>query len=202
MMIFYKNKTICNLCYSLTVLFFFSCTPVKNGTRDEKLYPKEIEINPEMGKKLENYDPDFFCYMDTEEMKLYSLGDYLIFQSVLTGPTGRGSNYYYQLLVNKDFSKDMFFMSLSGEIRNVWLSKDTLFINLLDFDDEAYYNGEYFLYDSCDFVLTRTKKSTSSFSLDTIDTKKIRIMWKDAVTYTIPDATRCSGCSGCIGLTK
>lgn len=160
------------------VLLFFSC--VSEGMdKCGKTHPVEIELSPAIRKSFETYDPSFFCYMDNDKMELYCLGDYYILKSILSGPTGRGSNYYYYLLVDKSFSKDVFFVSLSGKVENIWLSEDTLFANLLDFDDDAYYKGEYNVYDSCEYVIIHTQQSSSTFSLDTINEEKVRIRLKD-----------------------
>ena len=185
-----------NLYYLLLiVLLVFSCVPARTGGHEhqyeerindskDSLYPEEMELYPSLKIQLENYDSGYFQYMDTKKMKLYSLGDYYIMRSNLTGPTGRGSNYFYYLLVDKRFSKDIFSISLSRETKNIWLSKGLLFINILDFDDEAYCNGEYYICDSCDFSLIHTRQSSHSFSLDTIGYEKRTIMWKDIETYT------------------
>lgn len=177
------KRIIISVTYSLIIaLLFVSCFSESNNS-GRRVYPEEMIISPNIQKEFENYDPDFFCNMNTEELKLYSLGDYYILQSVLCGPMGRGSNFFYYLLVDKNFSKDMFFMSLSNERKNFWLLRNTLFVDLWDYDEEAYWNNEYYFCDSCDFMLIHTRQSPYAFSLDTLNKETVRTTLKDIKSY-------------------
>ena len=159
-----------------------SCVSARNYF-DDIMSPTEEKISAEMTKKLDDYDPAFFDAVDTEQMRMFSLGEYYIFQSILRGPTGLGSNFYYYLLVKKDFSKDIYFMSLSREIKNIWKKGNSLFIDLLDFCTESYFDGEYSYCDSCVFISFHTELSTSSFSLDTISSEKQYLSWGDIKSW-------------------
>lgn len=164
----------------LTVLLLFSCHFERNGA-NELLRPEEVEMTPEITEIMANQD---LGIIDIREMKLYVLKDYYIAKSVLCGPTGRGSNYFYYLLYDNSFSKSMLFMSLSGEINNIGLIGDTLFVDMLDFIDDVYYNGEYFQFDSCDFVCIHTKQLLSSFKLDTVSIDTVICDWGDVSEYS------------------
>ena len=163
----------------LTVLLLFSCHFERNGA-NELLRPEEVEMTPEITEIMANQD---LGIIDIREMKLYVLKDYYIAKSVLCGPTGRGSNYFYYLLYDKSFSKSMLFVSLSGEMNNIGLIGDTLFIDMLDFIDDAYYAGDYFQRDSCAFVCIHTKQLLSSFKLDTLSIDTVSLGWGDMHTY-------------------
>ena len=141
--------------YLLTVLLLFSCHFERNGA-NELLRPEEVEMTPEITEIMANQD---LGIIDIREMKLYVLKDYYIAKSVLCGPTGRGSN-------------------------NIGLIGDTLFVDMLDFIDDAYYNGEYFQFDSCDFVCIHTKQLLSSFKLDTVSIDTVICDWGDVSEYS------------------
>lgn len=168
------------ICFMAIILS--SCVSARNYS-DDIMSPTEEKVSAEMTKKLDDYDPVFFDAVDTEQMRMFSLGEYYIFQSILRGPTGLGSNFYYYLLVKKDFSIDIYFMSLSREIKNIWKKGNSLFIDLLDFCTESYFDGEYSDCDSCVFISFHTELSTSSFSLDTISSEKQYLSWGDIKSW-------------------
>ncbi len=165
--------------YILIVLLFFSCRPERESNSG-MMRPVEVEMTSEITKNVANHD---IGIIDIREMKLYALRDYYIAKSVLCGPTGRGSNYFYYLLYDKSFSKSMLFVSLSGDMNNIGLIGDTLFIDMLDFIDDAYYAGDYFQRDSCAFVCIHTKQLLSSFKLDTLSIDTVSLGWGDMHTY-------------------
>lgn len=157
---------------SLTVLFT-SCFHTKK--QHDVIYPQNIEIS---NQTIQRVDSLMYC-MDYSKLKLYMLGDYYIFRSILCGPLGRASNYYHFLLLNNDFSNPVYVMSLSSNTNNIWIENDSLFIDLLDFVDEEYDSGICFDGDTSNFVLYHTCLSIPSFTIDTISENNVRLAWKD-----------------------
>lgn len=147
-------------------------------------YPTEIKKTPDIEKKVGNVAPEYYSIIDIYRMKVYSLGKYYFAQSILCGPSGRASNYHHYLFTDKTYSKQIVFMSLSPVINNIWIDGDTVFVDLLDFIDESYYNEEYSNCDKCNFVLRHMKLITPSFVLDTITEEKVSLGWKELETYS------------------
>ena len=164
------------------VLLNISCTHL-SGDGDIKIYPVEVENTQEITKMIEDAAPSYFNIIDIYRLKVYSLGEYYITQSILCGPSGRASNYYHYLLMDKDYSKKAYFMSLSSEINNVWIERDTLFANLLDFIDEAYDNGEYSNCKKCKYAVCHMKLISSSFVLDVVSEEEVCLWQKDLDKY-------------------
>lgn len=172
------KSQINDIFFILIVLFFVTCTS-KRSADDGMMYPEKMNLNNGLINKLENCDYDYFNNINLEALNLYCLGDYYLFQSTLCGPTGRGSNFYYYLLVDKSFYREFFFASISNEIKNIWISEDTLYINIWDYDDETYFNDDDQLGDSGDFVFIQSRFCSNSFTLYTITYEKKRLRWKD-----------------------
>ena len=158
-----------------------SCFSLKNDGQIK--YPTEIKKTMKIVKKIENIAPEYYRVMDIHRMKVYSVGDYYLVQSILCGPSGRASNYHHYLLTDKTYSKQIGFMSLSPAINNIWIDGDTMFVDLLDFIDEAYYNDEYANCDKCNFVLRHKKLITPSFVLDSITEERVILCWKELEMY-------------------
>ncbi len=159
-----------------------SCSPTKRDSHVKK--PTEIKGTSDIAKKIQDIDPSYYSVIDVSRMRIYSLGDYYLAQSILCGPSGRASNYHHYLLTDSSFSKHTYFMSLSSEISNIWIDGDTVFIGLLDFIDETYYNSDYSNCDKCDFVLFKMKLSAPSFVLDTISEEKVSLGWNELITFS------------------
>lgn len=159
-----------------------SCFSLKNDGQIK--YPTEIKKTMKIVKKIENIAPEYYSVMDIHRMKVYSVGDYYLVQSILCGPSGRASNYHHYLLTDKTYSKQIGFMSLSPAINNIWIDGDTMFVDLLDFIDEAYYNDEYANCDKCNFVLRHKKLITPSFVLDSITEERVILCWKELEMYS------------------
>jgi hypothetical protein len=163
------------------MILFLSCNSAK--INDGKIvHPQKETITYETAKnianKLEKNFPNSTMMLELRKAKLYSLGDYYILQTIFCGPSGRASNYEHYLLFDKNYSKIFDFHSLSDNIQNVWMVNDTIFIDLLDYNIDDYYDGVYFEddVDTFNFSLNHTKLSTATFSYDTIkiDTVHLR----------------------------
>lgn len=165
-------------------VFWVSCAPFKH----EKLkYPDEIQKRQDIIGKIEEINPVAFNVIDTSSSRLYALGNYFILKSMLCGPSGIASHYTHYMLMTKDFSHYDYFASLSSEIHNVWMSQDTLYVNLLDFIYSKYERGVYGICDSCDFEIIHMRLATSSFTLDTLEEEQVKLTWKDLKSYLISD---------------
>lgn len=164
------------------VLLIMSCISL-NGNDDKKIYPVEVRKTPEITKRIEDVAQAYFNVIDIDRMKVYSLGKYYITQSILCGPSGRASNYHHYLLMDGTCSKQIYFMSLSSEIKNIWIEGDSLFVNLLDFINEAYDNDEYPNCDKCKYVLRHMRLLTSSFVLETVTENVVYLRWGDLEKY-------------------
>lgn len=180
------NMKHCNLITCVVIMaevLCISCSPLKRECNVIE-YPTAIKEKNEIEKKIQDVAPIYYGVMDVSGMKVYSLGDYYLTQSTLSGPSGRASNYYHYLIMDSAYSKQVYFMSLSAEINNLWIDRGTLYVDLLDFFDEAYYNDEYSNCNKCDFVLYNMKLSKSSFVLDTIAEEKVELGLEDLMTFS------------------
>ncbi len=164
-------------------VFCISCSSLKRECNVIE-YPTAIKEKNEIAKKIQDVAPIYYSVIDVSGMKVYSLGDYYLMQSTLCGPSGRASNYYHYLIMDSAYSKQVYFMSLSAKINNLWIDRGILFVDLLDFIDEAYYNDEYSNCSKCGFVIYRMKLSKSSFVLDTITEEKVELGLEDLMTYS------------------
>ncbi len=171
------------------MILFLSCNSPK--IKDGKIvHPQKETITYEIAKnianKLEKNFPNSTMMLELREAKLYSLGDYYILQTVFCGPSGRASDYIHCRLFDKTYSKICKFYSLSDNMQNVWMYKDTIFIDLIDFVDDDYYDGVYFEdnIDTFYFSLSHTKLSTETFSYDTISIEKIFLGWEDVCVFS------------------
>jgi hypothetical protein len=161
------------------------CISCFSFRRDGQIkYPTEIKKTLKIEKNIENIAPEYYSVIDIHRMKVYSLGDYYLVQSILFGPSGRASNYHHYLLTDKTYSRQIGFMSLSPAINNIWIDGDTMFVDLLDFVDEAYYNDEYANCDKCNFILRHNKLIASSFVLDIITEEEVCLGWKELEMYS------------------
>lgn len=167
----------------LGISLCISCSPLKKDGRVMK-YPEEIKLTSDIARIIQTNVPTYSSVIDICSMKVYSLGEYYLMQSILFGPSGRASNYHHYLITDNTYSKQVYFMSLSSEINNIWIDGDTLFVDLLDFIDEAYSNNGYTNCDKCDFVLYNMKLSASSFVLDTITKKTVGLGWEELKTFS------------------
>lgn len=146
-------------------------------------YPTPIQISDVGTRKVEALNPVFYSVIDLSRMKTYSIGEYVIFQSILFGPLGRSSNYNHYLLTDKGYSKQVYFMSISSAINNIWTSNDTVFVDLLDFDEETYYNETWLDDDSCKYILHHLFLSEPSFFLDTITREEVFLRLEETYIY-------------------
>ena len=173
------------------MILFLSCNSAK--TNDGKIvHPQKETITYETAKnianKLEKNFPNSTMMLELREAKLYSLGDYYILQTVFCGGSGRASGYFHYRLFDKTYSKICKVYSLSDNMQNVWMYKDTIFIDLIDFVDDDYYDGVYFEddIDTFNFSLNHIKLSTATFSYDTISIENVFLTFKDAYNYNVP----------------
>lgn len=162
----------------VVMLLSMSCISTKLGSAG-KIYPYEVSETTLLKGQLE----EMSNVMDISRVKFYYLGGYYISQSILSGPSGRASNYYHYILSDTNFLKEVYFMSLSSEINNIWMERDTLFIDILDFVDELYDRGEYFSSDTCDFNLYHLRLLVLPFSLDTSSEEKVHLVRKDLTCF-------------------
>ena len=178
-----------SIIYIGVMILFLSCNSAK--INDGKIvYPQKETITYEIAKnianKLEKNFPNSTLMLELREAKLFSLGDCYILQTVFCGGSGRASNYEHYLLFDKNYSKIFDFHSLSDNIQNVWMVNDTIFIDLLDYFIDDYYDGVYFEddIDTFNFSLNHTKLSTATFSYDTISIEKIFLERKDVSVFS------------------
>lgn len=180
-----------SIIYIGLMIFFSSCNSEKKND-GEIVYPQKETITYEsvinIADKLEKNFPNSTFMLELREAKLYSLGDYYILQTVFCGPSGRASNYFHYLLFDKTYSKICRFHSLSDNMQNVWMANDTVFIDLLDYNIDDYYDGVYFEngIDTFYFSLNHTKLSTATFSHDTIFIERVFLTFKDVYNYNVP----------------
>ena len=180
-----------SIIYIGVMILFLSCKSAK--TNDGKIvHPQKETITYEIAKnianKLEKNFPNSTMMLDLRKAKLYSLGDYYILQTVFCGPSGRASDYFHCWLFDKTYSKICKVYSLSDNMQNVWMYKDTIFIDLIDFVDDDYYDGVYFEddIDTFYFSLNHIKLSTATFSYDTISIENVFLTFKDVYNYNVP----------------
>ena len=147
-----------------------------------KAYPAEVEVSPELRQFAWDSLP---CY-DMGKMKEYTLGDYRILRSILCGPTGRATNFQHYLLMDKEHTRKLYFMSLTDETKNIWMERDTLFVNLLEYDEEAYDNGVYLDQDTCPYTLLRLRLNPGTFSFDTLKTRTLMMEQSEAWSALCP----------------
>lgn len=180
-----------SIIYIGVMILFLSCNSAK--INDGKIvHPQKETITYETAKnianKLEKNFPNSTMMLELRKAKLYSLGDYYILQTVFCGGSGRASGYEHYLLFDRTYSKIFDFHSLSDNIQNVWMVNDTIFIDLLDYNIDDYYDGVYFEddVDTFNFSLNHTKLSTATFSYDTISIEKVFLTFKDVYNYNVP----------------
>ena len=173
------------------MILFCSCNSPK--INDGKIvHPQKETITYETAKnianKLEKNFPNSTMMLELRKAKLYSLGDYYILQTVFCGGSGRASDYEHYLLFDRTYSKIFDFHSLSDNIQNVCMVNDTIFIDLLDYNIDDYYDGVYFEddVDTFNFSLNHTKLSTATFSYDTISIENVFLTFKDVYNYNVP----------------
>lgn len=77
----------------LTELLMYLSISCANNIETTYLTP--IKINNRNKKKVEALGSRNFRIMDNLKMKVYSIGDCMIFQTILVGPSGRSSDYHH-----------------------------------------------------------------------------------------------------------
>ena len=130
-----------------------------------------------------------FEVFNLEEGKFYLLGQFLVVDCMLVGPSGWASNFRQFFIIDVNSHRSVHIMSLSNNIYNFFLS-DNLIVNSIEYPDKFFNETEFFnhFFDakSTTFKLINTIIETDSLSL--ISTKEFEktIKWKDVYEYLVP----------------
>lgn len=166
----------------------------ENYSSTDTIYPilitDSIKINYIITKLRNKFVPqqDFVSF-NLEEGKFYLLGQFLVVDCMLVGPSGWASNFRQFFIIDVNSHRSVHIMSLSNNIYNFFLS-DNLIVNSIEYPDKFFNETEFFnhFFDakSTTFKLINTIIETDSLS--PISTKEFEktIKWKDVYEYLVP----------------
>jgi hypothetical protein len=182
-----KNCSISKLflpCFFTTIVFLLSSCNLQRGN----LYPTKIDSKIYNNILNNSTGELFLSFVDTTYIKTYSLGKYLIIQSVLEGPSGISSNFYHYLIFDTMNSQALTFMSISNNIGNVYIRDSVLYVDIIDYKENFEMDEDYFEKKNAIFLLKHNILSNKNFELEMIKCSTIVLLWEDA--YSWPQRVR------------
>ena len=137
-------------------------------------------------KFVPQQDFDFF---NLEEGEFYRLGQFLVVNCMLVGPTGWASSFRQFFIIDVNSHRSVHIMSLSNNINNFYLFDD-LTVNSIEYPDRFWHDAEFFDHffdaESTTFKLINTVIETDSLSPISSKEFEKTIKWKDVYEYLVP----------------
>lgn len=166
----------------------------ENYSSTDTIYPiliaDSIKLNHIITKLRNKFVPQQdFVNFNLEEGKFYLLGQFLVVDCMLVGPSGWASNFRQYFIIDVNSHRSVHIMSLSNNINNFFLS-DNLIVNSIEYPEKFFHEAEFFdcFFDAeiTTFRLRNTIIEPNSLSL--ISTKEFEktIKWKDVYEYLVP----------------
>lgn len=166
----------------------------ENYSSTDTIYPilitDSIKLNHIITKLRNKFVPQQdFVNFNLEEGKFYLLGQFLVVDCMLVGPSGWASNFRQYFIIDVNSHRSVHIMSLSNNINNFFLS-DNLIVNSIEYPEKFFHEAEFFdrFFDAeiTTFRLRNTIIEPDSLSL--ISTKEFEktIKWKDVYEYLVP----------------
>lgn len=166
----------------------------ENYSSTDTVYPilitDPIKINNLITKLRNKFVPqqDFVSF-NLEEGKFYLLGQLLVVDCMLVGPSGWASNFHQFFIIDVNNHSCVHIMSLSNNINNFYLS-DNLTVNSIEYPDKFFYDAEFFVnffkVESTTFKLINTTIEIDSLSTIAVKESEKTIKWKDVYDYLVP----------------
>ena len=172
-----------------SVLFFDE----ENYSLTDTVYPilitdsiqKNHIITMLRNKFVPQEDFDFF---NLEEGEFYRLGQFLVVNCMVVGPSGWASNFCQFFIIDVNTRRYIHIMSLSENINNFYLF-DNLIVNSIEYPDDFFHgrvSEHFFDAESTTFKLVNTIIETDSLSTISVKEFEKTIKWKDVYTYLVP----------------
>lgn len=171
---------------------FFSIN--ENYSSTDTIYPilitDSIKVNYIITKLRNKFVPqqDFVSF-NLEEGKFYLLGQFLVVDCMLVGPSGWASNFRQFFIIDVNSHRSVHIMSLSNNINNFFLS-DNLIVNSIEYPDKFFNEAEFFDHffeaENTTFRLINTIIEPDSLSPISIKEAEKTIKWKDVYEYLVP----------------
>lgn len=166
----------------------------ENYSSTDTTYPilitDSIKINYIITKLRNKFVPqEDFVSFNLEEGKFYFLGQFLVVDCMLVGPSGWASNFRQFFIIDVNNHRNVHIMSLSNNINNFFLS-DNLIVNSIEYPDKFFYDTKFsdifFKEESTTFKLINTTIETDSLSTISLKESEKKIKWKDVYEYLVP----------------
>lgn len=167
----------------------------KNYSSTDTVYPilitDSIKINYIITKLRNKFVPQQnFVSFNLEEGKFYRLGQFLVVDCMLVGPSGWASNFRQFFIIDVNNRRSVHIMSLSNNINNFFLS-DNLIVNSIEYPDRFFFDAEFFdeffKEESTTFKVKNITVETDSLSTISVKESEKTIKWKDVYEYLVPD---------------
>ena len=120
-----------------------------------------------------------FTRFDLEKAGYYRLGNYYVVRCMLAGlASGYGSNFQHYFVIDVQNRKDFYFMSLSDNMKNVYLYDD-LIVNRVDYADGFSGDARYFKRKKATFKLITQRISTKDLQVKKTEKSYAKLGWKE-----------------------
>ena len=165
----------------------------ENYSSTDTIYPilitDSIKINYIITKLRNKFVPQQdFDFFNLEEGEFYRLGQFLVVNCMLVGPSGWASNFRQFFIIDVNSHRSVHIMSLSNNINNFFLS-DNLIVNSIEYPEDFFHgrvSEHFFDAESTTFKLINTVIETDSLSTISVKEFEKTIKWKDVYTYLVP----------------
>lgn len=165
----------------------------ENYSSTDTIYPilitDSIKINYIITKLRNKFVPQQdFDFFNLEEGEFYRLGQFLVVNCMLVGPSGWASNFCQFFIIDVNTHRCIHMMSLSENINNFYLF-DNLTVNSIEYPDDFFHgrvSEHFFDAESTTFKLINTIIETDSLSTLSVKEFEKTIKWKDVYTYLVP----------------
>lgn len=123
-------------------------------------------------------DEDFIRF-NLVEADYYRLGDFYVVRCMLKGlASGYGSDFQHYFVVDVQNRKDFYFMSLSDNMKNIYLYGN-LIVNSVDYADGYYEDAKYFKRKKATFNLITQSISTKDLQVKKTEKSDAKFGWKE-----------------------
>ena len=123
-------------------------------------------------------DEDFTRF-NLEEADYYRLGDFYVVRCELKGlVSGDVSNFQHYFVIDVQNRKDFYVMSLSDNMKNIFLYGD-LIVNSLDYADGFNEDAKYFKRKKATFNLITQRISKTNLQVKKTEKSKATFRWKE-----------------------
>ena len=152
--------------------------------RETEYYPQQITDAALIDSlkailKSGAFPAEDFTRFDLENADYYRLKDYYVVRCELKGlVSGDVSNFQHYFVIDVQNRKDFYFMSLSDNMKNVYLYDD-LVVNSVDYADGFSGDARYFKRKKATFKLITQRISTKDLQVKTTEKSYAKLGWKE-----------------------